>query len=109
MPRRFTDLINPSPAGTFVFIDEREDSINDAVMVVGMFGYPDQPGAWKIVDYPASYHNRAGGFSFADGHSEIKRWLVSTTRPVHITVWPIPTGFDRRDFLWVSERSTYRQ
>ena len=25
-------------------------------------------------DVPASYHNGAGGLSFADGHAEIKRW-----------------------------------
>jgi len=24
---------------------------------------------------PASYHNGACGFTFADGHSEIKKWL----------------------------------
>ena len=48
-------------------MDEREDSINDAEMVVGMDGWPDKPTQWKIVDYPASYHNGAAGLSFADG------------------------------------------
>ena len=43
--------------------------------VVGMDGFPYQPQAWKIVDYPASYHNGAGGLSFADGHSEIRKWV----------------------------------
>ena len=58
---------------------------------------------------PASYHNGAAGFSFADGHSEIKRWLVGTTKQAHYSVWPVPTGPDKRDFLWVSQRATYRQ
>ena len=35
-----------------------------------------------MVDYPASYHNKAGGFSFADGHSEIKKWQDARTMPV---------------------------
>lgn len=67
---------------TWVFMDEREDSMNDGEMIVGMFGYPGNPGAWKIVDCPASYHNQAGGLSFADGHSEIKRWVDRRTFPV---------------------------
>jgi prepilin-type N-terminal cleavage/methylation domain-containing protein/prepilin-type processing-associated H-X9-DG protein len=76
-----TDMNNPGPTGTFVFLDEREDSINDGYFVTDMIGYPDKGPSWKIVDYPASYHNRAGGFSFADGHSEIKKWTDPKTMP----------------------------
>ena len=35
-----------------------------------------------MVKYPASYHNNAGGFSFADGHSEIHPWKDPRTMPV---------------------------
>jgi len=69
-----SDFNDPGPAGTFVLLDEREDSINDGYYVTDMAGYPDKPASWRIVDFPASYHNNAGGFSFADGHSEIKKW-----------------------------------
>jgi prepilin-type processing-associated H-X9-DG protein len=31
-------------------------------------------------DIPASYHNGACGYSFADGHSEIKSWKGSSMR-----------------------------
>jgi len=94
-----------NPSMIHVFLDEHPEIIND-----GWFVFCDNaPNGNQWSDLPASYHNGACGFSFADGHSEIKRWLVSTTKPAHITVWPIPTGFDRRDFLWVSDRSTYRQ
>ena len=41
-------------------------SINDA----GFFN----PNVSSWVDQPASYHNGAAGFSFADGHSEIHKW-----------------------------------
>ena len=92
---------------TWVFLDEREDSINDGEMVVGMFGYPDQPSQWKIVDYPASYHNRAGGFAFVDGHSDIKKWQDPRTTP------PLSKGLslnilsaNNRDVFWMMERST---
>ncbi len=58
-----------SPSNLFVFLDEREDSINDGTF----FTAPDTRG--YLVDIPASYHGGAGGFSFADGHSEIHKWV----------------------------------
>ena len=39
-------------------------------------GLLNQPKAYAYQeDLPGIYHNRACGFSFADGHSEIKKWL----------------------------------
>lgn len=54
------------PAMTWVTIDENPASIND-----GWFVHESRT---SFVDFPASYHNGAGGLSFADGHSEIKKW-----------------------------------
>ena len=34
-----------------------------------------------MVDFPASYHNNAAGFSFADGHAEIHKWRDPRTTP----------------------------
>ena len=90
--KSMSDLTDPSPSGTWVILDEREDSINDGEFVVGMDGYPDKPTQWRIIDFPASYHNGAGGFSFADGHSEIKKWLDARTRPVLKKGQLIPLG-----------------
>jgi len=55
------------PVNTWVFVDEHPDSMNDA----GFFN-PQNKGAF--VDVPASYHNGAGGFAFADGHAEVHKW-----------------------------------
>lgn len=88
-----------------MFLDEHPDFVNDGWYVF----CNDGPEGRLWSDLPASYHNGAAGFAFADGHSDIKRWLVSTTKQAHYTVWPVPTGTDRRDFLWVSQRATYRQ
>ena len=73
----------PVPSMAWVFLDEHPDSINDCLFSVPMAGT-----AWT--DVPASYHNRACGFSFADGHAEIKRWRDrNTVQPVlHINPWP---------------------
>jgi prepilin-type N-terminal cleavage/methylation domain-containing protein/prepilin-type processing-associated H-X9-DG protein len=79
---KLSDISNPSPSKCWVFLDEREDSINDGYFAVDMRGFdPVNPNAWTLVDMPASYHNGAGGFSFADGHSEIKKWQDSRTMP----------------------------
>ncbi len=66
-----------SPSLTFVFLDEREDSINDGTF----FTRADNPG--YLTDVPASYHGGAGGLSFADGHSEIHKWTAGwITQPI---------------------------
>ena len=93
-----------TPSMIFVFLDESPQTINDGWYVFCNNG----PNGTLWSDMPAYYHNGACGFSFADGHSEIRRWLATTTK-VPFSVWPIPTGSDRRDFLWVSQRATYPQ
>jgi prepilin-type N-terminal cleavage/methylation domain-containing protein/prepilin-type processing-associated H-X9-DG protein len=110
--KKLSDVTAPGPSMTWLFLDEREDSINDGEMVVGMFGYPDQPASWMIVDYPASYHNGAGGFAFVDGHSEIKKWRDARTMPVlrqgqDLTL-NIPSP-NNQDVFWLMERTTRRQ
>ena len=103
------DMTDPGPSSTWVFLDEREDSINDGYFVVDMAGYPDQPTRWKIVDYPASYHNKAGGLSFADGHSEIKKWRDVRTYPSLKKGVDLPLDVgspNNLDVLWMQERST---
>ncbi len=103
-----TDMADPGPAMTFVLLDEREDSINDAFWVLSMEGYPNQ-AATKIIDYPAAYHNGAGGLSFADGHSEIRKWVDGRTRPLLKANGTIPLNVpspNNRDMAWLQERCT---
>jgi prepilin-type N-terminal cleavage/methylation domain-containing protein len=76
------DVSNPSPSKCWVFLDEREDSINDGNFAVDMSGYdPINPSLYHQVDMQASYHNGAGGLSYLDGHSEIKKWMDARTKP----------------------------
>jgi len=106
--RKSTDFLDPGPGRTFVFLDEREDSINDGMFVVDMLVFPTS--TQSIVDFPASYHGGAGGFSFVDGHSELKKWsnrLISEP-PLKDEVRPYPTplgGYDK-DVQWMQERAT---
>lgn len=109
--RKGSDMNDPGPSKTWVLLDEREDSINDSFWVTSMDGYPN-PAQTKIVDYPASYHNKAGGFAFADGHSEIKRWKDSRTIPNLRPGQALPLNVaspNNQDMVWLQERSTRRK
>ena len=103
---KMTDFRNPS--GIIVFMDEHPDSINDGWMVFCTGADSSERTGWS--DLPASYHDGACGFSFADGHSEIKKWLASSTkRPVYqnSSGFPVPVGGDTRDIAWFAVRTTY--
>jgi prepilin-type N-terminal cleavage/methylation domain-containing protein/prepilin-type processing-associated H-X9-DG protein len=88
------------PSKAWVFIDEHPDSINDAYFQVNMSAdvFPDVPG---------STHNKGAGFSFADGHSEIRRWKNAfTVRPVLKTrIGNIPAGPNNVDLAWLREHT----
>jgi prepilin-type processing-associated H-X9-DG protein len=102
---------SPSPTKTFLFLDEREDVINWGNFATVMFGYsPPSPSLYEFdQDLPAFYHNRACGFSFCDGHSEIKKWLdPRTTPPLQVGVyviqtWPVPRDVD---VAWLQDHTT---
>lgn len=106
---KIDSITDPGPSSTFVFLDEREDSINDGTFVVAMEGWPNDPSLHRMIDYPASYHNAAGGFSFADGHSEIKKWKDARTIPelkrggALALNAPSPNN---QDIAWMQERAT---
>ena len=47
---KFTDMVNPGPAKTWVLMDEREDRINYGNAFTDMTGYPDTPAARRFLD-----------------------------------------------------------
>src|SRR5207247_6548351 len=65
---KYSEIIRPSPTEAFVFLDEHPDSIDDGYFLV----FLDRRQLWG--NMPANYHNGACGFSFADGHAEIRKW-----------------------------------
>jgi len=97
--RKTGDLVRPPPTDTWVYVDEHPDSINDA----GCFA----PYATEWVDLPASYHNGACGFAMADGHSEIHKWQVATTRqPIRLTdLGHTPVKAGDPDVRWLRYRT----
>jgi prepilin-type N-terminal cleavage/methylation domain-containing protein/prepilin-type processing-associated H-X9-DG protein len=99
-----TDCTSPGPSLTWVLLDECPDSINDDFFSVTMAG--GSAATWT--DVPASTHSGAGGFSFADGHAEIKRWLDENTRAPVKKVNPCPDNAKNspHDVVWMQQRTS---
>jgi prepilin-type N-terminal cleavage/methylation domain-containing protein len=103
---RQTDIIAPAPSLMWVMVDEHPDGINNSDMAVKCDARgPDA----QFIDYPASYHNGACGFSFAEGHAEIKKWIDPRTR--------VPTRYNgslpasraspnNPDIAWMQDRTS---
>ncbi len=108
------DFVDPGPALTLLFLDQREDSISWGNFFVDMDGFPDEPALTKMGDWPASYHNGAGSLSFVDGHVETKRWQdPRTTPPVRPgSAWLFSDGIvslpNNADIIWLQQRATRR-
>lgn len=87
------------PTHEFVFIDERTETVDDGYFLVDV----NPVETWA--NWPAIYHNNAGGLSFADGHAEIRKWVDPAT-----TATPIVAGQTApRDVRWIQERTTTRK
>ena len=95
--RKQSDLIRPSPSLCWVLIDENPKSINDGWFVC-------DPNVSNWPDVPATYHNGAGGLSFADGHAEIKKWRDRNI--MNLTSLPATKDTATTDLQWLQERST---
>lgn len=92
------------PGMTWVTVDEHPDSINDSFFINGV-------NATQWTDLPGSLHNGACGFSFADGHAEVHKWLSRTSvYPVRASGVLSTLAFDAaglRDWAWYKDRTGY--
>ena len=103
-----------SPAKTWVFVDEHPDSNNDAAFANACTG-ADSPTEAQIIDMPSSLHNGGCQFAFADGHSEVHKWIGKTIQPpvtynratakIQLN---IPARDSWRDVQWMKDNTTAR-
>ncbi len=99
--RKQSDMSNPKPSDLWVFVDEHPDSINDGWLIISWH----MAGSWS--DLPASYHNGACGFGFADGHAEIHKWHESAmVLPVRKVVYDGSVTAGPVDFPWALEHTS---
>ena len=110
--RKQSDIQKPTPVECFVFIDESPGTVNDGYFLCDPLG---DPAHW--IDLPAAYHNGSGGISFADGHSEIRKWRDRTVfdalNPSFVAN-PGPYASDPQqspfiDLNWLQQRTTTRK
>ena len=100
-----TDIAAPKPSMTFVFMEENANSIDDGYFA----GSPGFPGEW--INVPSTRHGNAGVLSYADGHSEIKRWtdnvILSENAPNYI-IGGVTYASDPNsgDNVWLEQRES---
>lgn len=107
--RKASHLIKPGPAETWVYLDEHPDSMNDP----GFFSPTGNPGNLTWIDVAANYHNGACGVAFADGHSEIHKWLgrAQSAKIKYATATdlgpstPALAKLDQKDLYWLWYRT----
>jgi len=103
---KLSSMARPGPANIFVIIDESRTTINDDFFAVDMGGYdPNSPGSLAFVDDPATYHNKAGSLSFADGHSEIHKWRDPRTMKAGL----FESSPNNKDVAWIQDHSTRKR
>jgi len=99
-----SDFQGISPSQVFLTVDESPWAINGAGLAVSA-------GTAKIVDFPATFHDNACGFSFCDGHAEVHKWRGNTMQ----LNGPPPSGATGRsvsatdpDWNWLATRTSIR-
>jgi len=105
-----SDMILPAPVNLWVMIDEHPDSVNDGAFAVIM----DLKGPntlWQ--DGPTILHDGGCGFTFGDGHSEIKKWRDARTMALKVTYqnsFPFSTRQPNNlDIQWVQDRTSAKR
>jgi len=103
--RRTTDITLPS--NTFVLIDERAETLNNCGFTLQYFGL-ENPRQATFFSYMATYHNRGGVLSFADGHAESKQWKDPRTWGKFDYQNGIPSP-NNKDLAWILARATVKK
>jgi prepilin-type N-terminal cleavage/methylation domain-containing protein/prepilin-type processing-associated H-X9-DG protein len=99
--KKMTQINRPLPAMAFVFMDESHYTIDD-----GYFAVLVNEDIWQ--NFPAYRHGGSASMSFADGHSELKRWIESSTgkltNPSGYSPAPKNGTQKNRDLQWCADR-----
>ena len=93
------------PANRFVFTD-----VNPANICTPAFGVDMSLTSW--IHFPSGLHRKRGVLVFADGHTEVHRWLDSRTLPQLTSGYYIGHGaaaFGSPDLAWLAERTTSKK
>jgi len=108
---KLNEIVDPSPSQTFVFVEERADTIDNGFFAVGSIAFQDPSGSrTRWLEIPANYHGNSSTFSFADGHAAIRRW-IRPMPPMGRTFNDegFPVDPHNPDIQWLFDHATGRQ
>jgi prepilin-type processing-associated H-X9-DG protein len=109
MPQKLSQIVHPPPTGTFVFIDEHEETIDDGLWNTPPYALvapevpvlaPGHDPGWA--NLPAVRHNQGANIAFADGHVEHHKWLWPSRKLTSLTT---VNPLDKQDLIWMLVRS----
>ncbi len=94
------------PSGVFIFIEHPAGySASQSYIIF------KKTGRFAIAEHPGFRHKNGAIISFADGHSDHRKWSEDETDPANkipIDKWGrIEPKHDNRDFNWLWERATF--
>ena len=98
--KKMGDIKAPPPTKAMVFVDESEYTIEDCY-----FATRAAPNDWTWQNPPASRHGNGGVLSFADGHSELWKWLEPTTAKIKVRDYTTRAG--DRDLARFKQATAY--
>ncbi len=106
---KFSQFRQLAPVDAFVFCDENMFSLQDGFLQIDSKN-PDFP------DVPAAYLGGRNEFSFADGHSEVHKWVTTALKVVPYkhgvsgsTASATPGGKSNADWIWFTSHATVPQ
>jgi prepilin-type processing-associated H-X9-DG protein len=100
LPQKYSQIVHPPPTGTFVFIDEHEDSIDDGLWNTDPFGGL----VWYNI--PTVRHNQSANIAYADGSVRPRKWLWPSRKWNRSNISQGPeNALDQQDLAWLMQLS----
>jgi prepilin-type N-terminal cleavage/methylation domain-containing protein/prepilin-type processing-associated H-X9-DG protein len=101
---KLSNMTQPGPSQTWVFIEEAPNSIDDAFFAID----PLTPTLWY--NSPACLHGHGSELSFADGHVEHRNWtdgnMINDVNPSSPPGDNVPYQISSGDLAWFVSVST---
>jgi prepilin-type N-terminal cleavage/methylation domain-containing protein/prepilin-type processing-associated H-X9-DG protein len=103
LAKKSTDFHSPGPSDVWVMMDEHPDSIDDGTLYT-----PSYPTT-SITELPGNQHGGACGISYADGHSEIHKWIgpvvAANQVPTFTVRHSVPCSLADPDMLYLAQHT----
>lgn len=101
--KKSTSFNTPGPSDVWVFSDEHPDSIDDALL------YSASYAVTSFTELPGCQHGGACGMAYADGHSEIHKWIgpvmAAHQQVTYTHVGGVPCSVSDPDIIFLAQHT----